>query len=59
MEIEFDDVDPVSARIGESLRRKHQHDQRRQEQDAARGRKFFQHRPEEFLNDVQTVAAAA
>ena len=58
MEIEFDDVDFVSgSAIAETAAGKHQHDQRRQQQDAAGGRKFLENRPEEFLNHVQTVAA--
>ncbi|MGB6803502.1 MAG: aromatic ring-hydroxylating dioxygenase subunit alpha [Candidatus Sulfotelmatobacter sp.] len=58
MEIEFDDVDLISGpAIAETAARKHQHDQRRQQQDTACGRKFFENCPEEFLNHVQTVAA--
>ncbi len=58
MEVEFDDVDFVSgAVIAETAAGKHQHDQRRQQQHAARGRKFFENCPEEFLDHMQAVAA--
>src|ERR1035437_2833208 len=35
----------------------HQQNQRQQQQDAARGRELLEHRPEEFLHDMQMAAA--
>ena len=43
--------------VAESAARKQKHDQRGQQQNAARGRKLLNHRPEKFLHDMQAMAA--
>jgi hypothetical protein len=59
MEIEFDDVHLViAAPVAEPAAGKHKHDQRSQQQDSARGRKFFENRPEKLLGYVKVVTAA-
>ncbi len=58
MEVEFDDVQLVSGIvIAEATAGKYKHDQCNEQQDAARGRKFFEDGPEEFLDDVKIAAA--
>src|ERR1700733_4993299 len=58
MEVDFDEGEFVAgAAIAETAAGKHQHDQRREQQHAARGREFFENGPEKFPDHVQTMAA--
>src|SRR6266853_5285307 len=44
--------------VAEVIPGTHQHDQRQQQQYAARGRKFFEDGPKEFLEDMEAAAAS-
>jgi hypothetical protein len=58
MEVEFEAMDFVAGTaIAKAAAGNQQHDQRDQQQHPARGRKLFQNRPKEFLDDMQAVSA--
>jgi hypothetical protein len=59
MEVKFYGVkDILGIVIAEAAAGEDQHDEGGQQQHAARGRKFLEHRPEKFFDDMQAMAAA-
>jgi hypothetical protein len=45
----------VAAPVTETAARKYEHDQRCQQENAARGREFLENRPEKLLDHMQAV----